>query len=36
MSTFGQLIKKGLMDTWDYCLRRLFVRKATPVKGAVP
>ncbi|KAF8893372.1 hypothetical protein BD779DRAFT_1505842 [Infundibulicybe gibba] len=29
-----QAIKKGKLDKWDYCLRRLFVRKATALKGA--
>jgi len=29
-----QVIEKGLMETWDYCLRRLYVRKATALKGA--
>ncbi|RDB16929.1 Mitochondrial transcription factor 1 [Hypsizygus marmoreus] len=31
-----QLIKKGDMDAWDYCLRHLFVRKATALSVALP
>ncbi|KAF9462341.1 S-adenosyl-L-methionine-dependent methyltransferase [Collybia nuda] len=27
-----QVIPKGDLDSWDFCLRRLFVRKATPLK----
>ncbi|KXN90833.1 Dimethyladenosine transferase 1, mitochondrial [Leucoagaricus sp. SymC.cos] len=30
-----QLIQKGLMDDWDYCLRRLFVQKAQPIKNSI-
>ncbi|KAG5642486.1 hypothetical protein DXG03_002736 [Asterophora parasitica] len=32
----NQFIKKGETDMWDYCLRRLFVRKATELKTALP
>ncbi|KAF9448220.1 S-adenosyl-L-methionine-dependent methyltransferase [Macrolepiota fuliginosa MF-IS2] len=31
-----QLIGKGLLDDWDYCLRRLFVQKAKPIKTSLP
>ncbi|KAF5376226.1 hypothetical protein D9615_008540 [Tricholomella constricta] len=31
-----QLIRKGQTDAWDYCLRRLFVRKATELRTALP
>ncbi|TFK74052.1 S-adenosyl-L-methionine-dependent methyltransferase [Pluteus cervinus] len=30
-----RIIQKGKLDQWDFCLRRLFVRKATPLKGAL-
>ena len=30
-----QVIAKGQIDQWDYCLRRLFVMKNTPVKNAL-
>ncbi|KAI0812800.1 S-adenosyl-L-methionine-dependent methyltransferase [Irpex lacteus] len=30
-----QIITSGLLDQWDYCLRRLFVRKSTPLKNAI-
>ncbi|CDO76189.1 hypothetical protein BN946_scf185037.g12 [Trametes cinnabarina] len=30
-----QVIKKGETDKWDYCLRRLFVLKTTPLKDAM-
>ncbi|KAK7045566.1 hypothetical protein VNI00_007398 [Paramarasmius palmivorus] len=29
------LIGPGEMDAWDYCLRRLFVQKATPIEKAI-
>ncbi|KAG2750325.1 S-adenosyl-L-methionine-dependent methyltransferase [Suillus brevipes Sb2] len=31
----NQIIKPGMLDKWDYCLRKLFVLKSTPLKGAV-
>ncbi|KAH7914119.1 S-adenosyl-L-methionine-dependent methyltransferase [Hygrophoropsis aurantiaca] len=30
-----QLIEKGMLDKWDYCLRRLFVLKSTALKSAI-
>ncbi|KAI0958757.1 hypothetical protein AcV7_004477 [Taiwanofungus camphoratus] len=30
-----QFITKGMLDKWDYCLRRLFVLKSTPLKRAI-
>ncbi|OBZ68250.1 Mitochondrial transcription factor 1 [Grifola frondosa] len=30
-----QVIGKGMLDKWDYCLRRLFVQKSTPLKRAI-
>ncbi|KAI0087972.1 S-adenosyl-L-methionine-dependent methyltransferase [Irpex rosettiformis] len=30
-----QIISPGHLDQWDYCLRRLFVRKSTPLKNAI-
>ncbi|KZT71045.1 S-adenosyl-L-methionine-dependent methyltransferase [Daedalea quercina L-15889] len=30
-----QIIDKGLLEKWDYCLRRLFVLKGTPLKRAI-
>jgi len=30
-----QAIGKGMLDKWDYCLRRLFVMKSTPLKKAI-
>ncbi|KAH7923740.1 S-adenosyl-L-methionine-dependent methyltransferase [Leucogyrophana mollusca] len=30
-----QFIEKGMLDKWDYCLRRLFVLKSTPLKSAI-
>ncbi|KAI0342001.1 S-adenosyl-L-methionine-dependent methyltransferase [Trametopsis cervina] len=30
-----QIIESGQLDKWDYCLRRLFVRKGTPLKTAI-
>ncbi|KAG1771801.1 S-adenosyl-L-methionine-dependent methyltransferase [Suillus occidentalis] len=30
-----QIIKPGMLDKWDYCLRKLFVLKSTPLQGAV-
>ncbi|KAI0695531.1 S-adenosyl-L-methionine-dependent methyltransferase [Cytidiella melzeri] len=30
-----QVIVPGLLDKWDYCLRRTFVRKGTPLKTAI-
>lgn len=32
----NQVIKPGKLDKWDYCLRRLFVKKATPLASAIP
>ena len=31
----SQVIQKGMTDQWDYCLRRLFVLKSTPLKDAM-
>ncbi|PFH52092.1 hypothetical protein AMATHDRAFT_39801 [Amanita thiersii Skay4041] len=31
-----QAIKKGQLDYWDFCLRRLFVLKATSLAKAIP
>ncbi|KAF5348737.1 hypothetical protein D9758_006819 [Tetrapyrgos nigripes] len=33
---FRALIKPGTLDIWDYCVRRLFVQKATAVGRAIP
>ncbi|KAI0305536.1 S-adenosyl-L-methionine-dependent methyltransferase [Multifurca ochricompacta] len=30
-----QVIDKGKLDQWDYILRRLFVLKSTPLRGAI-
>jgi len=30
-----QFITKGMLDKWDYCLRRLFVLKSTPLKRSI-
>ncbi|CCM06868.1 uncharacterized protein FIBRA_09176 [Fibroporia radiculosa] len=30
-----QLITKGMLEKWDFCLRRLFVLKSTPLKKAI-
>lgn len=30
-----QLIGRGKLDQWDFCLRNLFVKKATALKGAM-
>lgn len=30
-----QIISKGKLDQWDYILRRLFVLKSTPLRGAI-
>ncbi|KAL6310467.1 S-adenosyl-L-methionine-dependent methyltransferase, partial [Sparassis latifolia] len=30
-----QIITRGMLDKWDYCLRRLFVLKSTPLKRAI-
>ncbi|KAI9461235.1 S-adenosyl-L-methionine-dependent methyltransferase [Lactarius psammicola] len=30
-----QIIGKGKLDQWDYILRRLFVLKSTPLRGAI-
>lgn len=30
-----QIIQPGMLDKWDYCLRKLFVLKSTPLKDAV-
>ncbi|KAJ7262196.1 S-adenosyl-L-methionine-dependent methyltransferase [Mycena haematopus] len=32
----NQVIKPGLLLKWDYCLRHLYVNRATPVKNALP
>ncbi|TFK44224.1 S-adenosyl-L-methionine-dependent methyltransferase [Crucibulum laeve] len=31
-----QLIKEGSLDAWDFCVRRLFVQKATPLGKVLP
>ncbi|KAG6865520.1 hypothetical protein C0991_001841 [Blastosporella zonata] len=31
----NQIIPKGQMDAWDYCLRRLYVKKSTELKKAI-
>ncbi|KAJ7462266.1 S-adenosyl-L-methionine-dependent methyltransferase [Mycena galericulata] len=31
-----QVIRPGLLEKWDYCLRHLFVNRATPIKNALP
>ncbi|KAG6885163.1 hypothetical protein C0993_005403 [Termitomyces sp. T159_Od127] len=31
----NQIVAKGQMDTWDFCLRRLYVKKSTPLKDAI-
>ncbi|THV05091.1 S-adenosyl-L-methionine-dependent methyltransferase [Dendrothele bispora CBS 962.96] len=31
-----QIIQSGSLDVWDYCLRRLFVQKATAVGRSIP
>ncbi|KAG1735117.1 S-adenosyl-L-methionine-dependent methyltransferase [Suillus paluster] len=30
-----QIIQPGMLDKWDYCLRKLFVLKSTPLKNAI-
>ncbi|KZT00848.1 S-adenosyl-L-methionine-dependent methyltransferase [Laetiporus sulphureus 93-53] len=30
-----QIIASGMLEKWDYCLRRLFVLKSTPLKKAI-
>ncbi|KAH9913355.1 S-adenosyl-L-methionine-dependent methyltransferase [Amylocystis lapponica] len=30
-----QLIERGMLEKWDFCLRRLFVLKSTPFKRAI-
>ncbi|KAJ4483467.1 S-adenosyl-L-methionine-dependent methyltransferase [Lentinula aciculospora] len=30
-----QVINPDKLDTWDYCIRRLYVRKATPLKQCI-
>ncbi|CAK5265608.1 unnamed protein product [Mycena citricolor] len=30
-----QVIKPGLMNAWDYCLRHLYVQRATPLEKAI-
>jgi len=30
-----QVIGKGMLDKWDYCLRRLFVLKSKPLRSAI-
>ncbi|KAJ7218084.1 hypothetical protein GGX14DRAFT_495526 [Mycena pura] len=32
----SQVIQPGMLDKWDYCLRHLYVNRATPVKNALP
>ncbi|KAF7361916.1 Glycoside hydrolase family 63 protein [Mycena venus] len=32
----NQVIRPGLLDKWDYCLRHLYVNRATPIKKALP
>ncbi|KAJ6609896.1 S-adenosyl-L-methionine-dependent methyltransferase [Mycena sp. CBHHK59/15] len=32
----SRVIRPGLLDKWDYCLRRLYVRRATPLHAALP
>ncbi|KAK7057213.1 glycoside hydrolase family 63 protein, partial [Favolaschia claudopus] len=31
-----QVIQPGLLDKWDYCLRHLYVNRATAIKQALP
>ncbi|KAF9227446.1 S-adenosyl-L-methionine-dependent methyltransferase [Gyrodon lividus] len=31
-----QTIEKGMLDKWDFCLRKLFVLKSNPLKRAIP
>lgn len=31
-----KLIEKGLLNDWDFVLRRMFVQKATPVARTIP
>ncbi|KAJ7346589.1 S-adenosyl-L-methionine-dependent methyltransferase [Mycena albidolilacea] len=31
-----QVIQPGLLDKWDYCLRHLYVNRATAIKKALP
>ncbi|KAJ7497275.1 S-adenosyl-L-methionine-dependent methyltransferase, partial [Mycena latifolia] len=31
----NQVIRPGLLDKWDYCLRHLYVNRATPIKNAL-
>ncbi|KIJ67701.1 hypothetical protein HYDPIDRAFT_126002 [Hydnomerulius pinastri MD-312] len=31
-----QIIQKGLLDKWDFCLRKLFVLRSSPAKRAIP
>jgi mitochondrial transcription factor 1 len=31
----NQAIQKGLLDNWDYVLRKLFVQKATSLERAI-
>ncbi|ESK97403.1 mitochondrial rna polymerase specificity factor [Moniliophthora roreri MCA 2997] len=33
--TEKQIIGPGEMEAWDYCLRRLFVQRATPIEKAI-
>lgn len=30
-----QAIEKGRLEAWDYCLRKLFVLKGSPLKSAI-
>ena len=30
-----QVIAPNMLDIWDYCLRKLFVLKSTPLKKAI-
>ena len=32
---YAQIIQNGMLDKWDYCLRKLFVLKSTPLKNAI-
>jgi len=33
--TIPQFIEKGMLDKWDYILRRLYVLKTYPLKSAI-
>ena len=30
-----QAIEKGMLEAWDYCLRKLYVLKGSPLKSAI-